>query len=80
MIVWTSRAWFAYCSNMFRRTATFLGLATALALGAVLAHAQKTTTVQKTAVNVGVLAYLGPDEAASAWEPTLAQLNAALPA
>ena len=65
---------------MFRRAATFLVLATALALGAVLAHAQKATTVQKTEVNVGVLAYLGPDEAASAWEPTLAQLNAALPA
>ncbi len=61
---------------MVWRAGSLLGLATALALAAgSLAGAQ-----QKTEVRVGVLAYLGPDEAASAWEPTLAQLNAALPA
>jgi two-component system sensor histidine kinase TtrS len=33
----------------------------------------------KVEIRVGALAYLGADEAAGAWGPTLAQLNAALP-
>jgi two-component system, LuxR family, sensor histidine kinase TtrS len=47
----------------------------ALALGAAPLRAQP-----KTEITVGALAYLGADDAASAWAPTLAQLNAALPA
>jgi two-component system, LuxR family, sensor histidine kinase TtrS len=57
------------------RKAALLGLVTALSLGAALVHAQP-----KTEVRVGALAWLGADEAAAAWAPTLAQLNAALPA
>lgn len=34
---------------------------------------------QRTEIRVGVLAYLGAEEAESAWEPTLAYLNATLP-
>jgi len=60
---------------MFWRAAALFGFLGALAAGAAPLHAQT-----KTEIKVGALAYLGADEAASAWAPTLAQLNAALPA
>lgn len=58
------------------RRAIYFGLAITLAHpGFRSAVAQ-----QRTEIYVGALAYLGPEEAASAWGPTLAQLNAVLPA
>ncbi len=60
---------------MFRRARKIL------ALSAVLAFwiAPFVGAAQPTEIRVGVLAYLGLEEAESAWEPTLAYLNATLP-
>ena len=52
-----------------------MGLAAVLAFAA----APRACAAEPTEIRVGVLAYLGPDEAESAWAPTLAHLNATLP-
>ncbi|WP_298357171.1 PhnD/SsuA/transferrin family substrate-binding protein [Rhodoblastus sp.] len=60
---------------MVRRLRSILPVAAALALWiAPCAGAE-----HRTEVRIGVLAFMGPEEAESAWGPTLDDLNAALP-
>ena len=60
---------------MFRRARKILVLAVVLAPWT----APFVCAAQPTEIRVGVLAYLGAEEAESAWKPTLAYLNATLP-